>query len=286
MARARNIKPGLFKNELLGAEDPLLTILFASLWCLADREGRLEDRPNRIRAETFAYRPDVSLKLVDDLLTNLHIKGFITRYKVGETQVIQVIKFSEHQNPHHREKKSCLPPLGPEALILKDAGENPGQAQGQALPFPVVKRPDSLIPDSLIPDSFKRMPRAKTNATAVEKTIDLDFENFWRLYPKRPGGNKTQAAKAWAARMKEREDVQQILYGTKRYRDYCIAMGIEPKFIKQASTFIGPDKHYRSDWAVGKSGPMKPGGFLAGLTGRKHDSGIIDINPDDIEAGD
>lgn len=53
MARSRNIKPGLFKNEVLGVADPIYTILFQGLWVLADREGRLEDRPMRIKAETL-----------------------------------------------------------------------------------------------------------------------------------------------------------------------------------------------------------------------------------------
>ena len=53
--RARNLKPGFFKNEDL-AELPFEgRLLFAGLWCLADREGRLEDRPKRIKAEIFAF---------------------------------------------------------------------------------------------------------------------------------------------------------------------------------------------------------------------------------------
>ena len=56
MARARNIKPSFFMNEDLGQADPLVSLLFISLWCLADREGRLEDRPLKIKAQTFPYR--------------------------------------------------------------------------------------------------------------------------------------------------------------------------------------------------------------------------------------
>ena len=54
MARARNIKPGFFANENLAECDPLARLLFAGLWCLADREGRLEDRPKRIAALRIA----------------------------------------------------------------------------------------------------------------------------------------------------------------------------------------------------------------------------------------
>ncbi len=61
MARARNIKPGLFKNEILGVAEPIYTLLFEGLWLLADREGRLEDRPLRIKAEIFPYREGLDL---------------------------------------------------------------------------------------------------------------------------------------------------------------------------------------------------------------------------------
>lgn len=87
-------------------------------------------------------------------------------------------------------------------------------------------------------------------AVAVAQTFDFafDFENFWKLYPKRPGANKTQAARAWGKRIKEGSSAEEIIFGTTRYRHYCETMKIDPQYIKQASTFLGPDKHYESDW--------------------------------------
>ena len=106
MARARNIKPSLFKNELLGVADPFLTLLFESLWTLADREGRLEDRPLRIKGETFPYREGLN---VDGYLTELQRLGFIMRYSVNGEALIQVINFKKHQTPHNTERASVLP---------------------------------------------------------------------------------------------------------------------------------------------------------------------------------
>ena len=51
MARARNIKPSFFMNENLAECDPLARILFVGLWTLADRDGRLEDRPKPLRVQ-------------------------------------------------------------------------------------------------------------------------------------------------------------------------------------------------------------------------------------------
>lgn len=104
MARSRNIKPGFFRNELLAECSPLTRLLFAGLWCLADRAGRLEDRPKRIRAEVLPY-DDGS---VDEMLNELDQAGFILRYQVGGLRFIQVQNFAKHQNPHHREAESTI----------------------------------------------------------------------------------------------------------------------------------------------------------------------------------
>src|SRR5579859_5296088 len=96
MARTRNLKMGLYRNELL-AELPFEgRLLFAGLPLIADRAGRLEDRPKRIKADLFPF-DDVK---VDDLLADLAERAFITRYQVEAVAVIQINKFLEHQSPH------------------------------------------------------------------------------------------------------------------------------------------------------------------------------------------
>lgn len=103
--RARNLKPGFFKNEALAECSPLARLLFAGLWCLADREGRLEDRPKRIRVELLGY-DDGS---VEDLLSELQEAGFILRYAASGGRFIQVVNFGKHQNPHCKEQESTIP---------------------------------------------------------------------------------------------------------------------------------------------------------------------------------
>jgi 5-methylcytosine-specific restriction endonuclease McrA len=106
MARSRNIKPGFFLNEHL-AELPFETrLLFIGLWCLADREGRLEDRPAKIRVGLFPY-DNVN---VDSMLTELESKLFVHRYEIDGIKVIEIENFVKHQDPHYREKASELPP--------------------------------------------------------------------------------------------------------------------------------------------------------------------------------
>lgn len=104
--RARTLKPGFFKNEQLAELPMAARLLFAGLWCLADREGRLEDRPRRIKAELFPY-DDLD---VEPLLQALADHGFIIRYAVDGARYIQVTNFTKHQSPHPREAASEIPP--------------------------------------------------------------------------------------------------------------------------------------------------------------------------------
>ena len=105
MARSRNLKPGFFKNEDLAACGMTARILFAGLWCFADRQGRLEDRPLRIKAEIFPYDTvDVNAEL-----QILDAAKFIKRYEKNSVKYIQIINFTKHQNPHIKEQDSTIP---------------------------------------------------------------------------------------------------------------------------------------------------------------------------------
>lgn len=105
MARARNIKPGFFENELLAELGAFDRLLFLGLWTLADREGRLEDRPKRIKIKLF---PGDDYD-VERGLEALAGKGFISRYQVEGYAVVEVCNFLKHQKPHGTEKDSTLP---------------------------------------------------------------------------------------------------------------------------------------------------------------------------------
>lgn len=181
MARARNIKPSLFKNEILGVEDIALTLLFEGLWCLADREGRLEDRPMRIKAELFPYRDNNNINgentCVNGYLTQLEQLGFIERYEVDDQKIIQVVNFSKHQRPHNTEKASVLPDRavdkGSQELTVNTTLNN-----GES------KKRNALIPDSLNTDSGYLNDDHHENGVSTEKPSSSS-EKPWVVFENR-----------------------------------------------------------------------------------------------------
>lgn len=105
--RARIIKPGFYANEQLAECSVLARLIFPGLWMLADRRGRLEDRPKRIKGTLLPYDDGD----VDALLNELQRAGMLVRYTVGEQRLIQITAFERHQKCHPREVDSELHPV-------------------------------------------------------------------------------------------------------------------------------------------------------------------------------
>ena len=102
MGRIRTVKPEFFLDEEL-AELPIFArMLFIGLFTQADRRGRMEDRPKRIRANVFPY-DDVD---VNGLLQLLHESGFVIRYEVGGVKLLQVTNFEKHQRISGKEAQA------------------------------------------------------------------------------------------------------------------------------------------------------------------------------------
>ena len=138
MARARTLKPSFFQNEDLAACGPLGMILFEGLWCHADREGRLEDRPVRLKVQVLPYF-DCDC---DALLSCLEKSGFIIRYEVEGSKYIQVLSFKKHQNPHVKEAASCIPAPGLSGASTGNSGTSPALT---LLPITVSLNPSTTL---------------------------------------------------------------------------------------------------------------------------------------------
>ncbi|NUQ80788.1 MAG: hypothetical protein HUU10_04180 [Bacteroidetes bacterium] len=140
MARIRSIKPTFFLDEEI-ANLPLLTrLLFIGLWTIADSEGRLEDRPKRIKVQTHPYDDGDT----DAMLQELHNAKFITRYEVAGGRFIEIAKFKKHQRLTGKEAEtpSAYPPIPTQITPDTPQGNNretTGKQQSDDKEVPVAQ---------------------------------------------------------------------------------------------------------------------------------------------------
>lgn len=246
MSRSRNLKPGFFKNEDL-AELPFeYRILFQGLWCEADREGRLEDRPKRLKAAIFPY-DSVD---VDAGLAALQAHGFLVRYEVDGLRYVQVLNFVRHQNPHKKEAASVIPAFP--GLSVDSTVQEP-EVDDTAPEFPVqapeIPERATLIPDSplLIPDSLKQ---EHVQPAAAQSR----FAEFWSAYPNKKG--RQEAEKAWKRRKLDSRCDELIAHV--RLMDSTDS-GWKRGFIPMGSTYLNQGRWEDVPQREARAGPVLTG---------------------------
>lgn len=103
--RRRELSPEFWTDEKIVSVCDAAKLLFQGLWNLADREGRLEDKPVRIGFKVRPWDPNQT----PQLLTELASVGLIKRATVDSKQIIYLPGFSKWQHVHPRELASVLP---------------------------------------------------------------------------------------------------------------------------------------------------------------------------------
>lgn len=164
MARIRTIKPEFFTSEDIVSLTPLARLFYVSLWCEADREGRLSWRPKTLKMRYFpADNCDI-----DMLATELITAGLIEIYEDDDKQYAYIPGFAKHQIINNRESASVLP--APKLRKKIDAsGTRANASQGK---------------------EGKEGKERNTRGAVV------GFEDFWSSYPRKV--SKGDAEKAFA----------------------------------------------------------------------------------------
>lgn len=176
--RRRIISPGSAFDEEIHPLGDRTWRLFVTLPMIADREGRLEDRPQRIKAQLFPFHEEMTGDDVDAMLAGLESVGKIVRYEVAGHRFIAFTAWRPHQSPHGKE---------PESTILPPPVE-PASQSGKTMPAPSISQASSK-PDQTSPPNTDTGPDTDTNTECVTNTLgeESDFvaevEKLWAAWP-------------------------------------------------------------------------------------------------------
>lgn len=242
--RARNIKPGFFKNEDLAELEPIDRLFFIGMWCAADREGRIIDRPKRIKMDILPCDNYDA----EEAMNRLHQLGFIDRYEADGKRVIQIENFLKHQSPHGMEGDSQLPAKDGSYTVYERVGGYARAAKKQfSAPDIEVKKQSENSKDEgkkqsdncsetvglLSPYALDSLD-SSIKSKAPSKSLALTrFDEFWVLYPRKV--EKAEAKKVWA-KLKLDTVADAVIAGAKRYA--AEVSGKEPQYTKHATTWL------------------------------------------------
>lgn len=209
MARARNLKPGFFRDAAL-VELPVETrLLFPGLWTLADRAGRLEDKPKQIKMEIY---PADSFD-VNSMLDQLSGSGLIVRYEVDGKRFIQIKNFLKHQNPHRDERESEIPP--------------PCEHYASMVETPCLDRGNPASTSNLQPISFNLSPDSLDLEPESNQEKSNPSQPALPSAPKKKAGDETElqavCRKTWHAY----SEAYASRYGTSPVRNARVSTNIK-----------------------------------------------------------
>ena len=232
MARSRNIKPGFFLNDELAEVEPLGRLLFAGLWTIADKAGRLKDNPRKIKVCVLPY-DDCD---ADELLNELCKKKFISRYSISGEDYIAILNWKKHQNPHMKEVESEIPcPVG------EQSEQAPCKNYTSTMQEPVLHGSSPSDSLNLIPDSL---------------CIEEFFKTIWSLYPNKKGVGQVSKSKKIELNKVGLSEITNCINFYKKHVEAQRKTGFDLKYQNGSTFFNSGYKDYLTSSQLDK--PIRP----------------------------
>lgn len=220
------MKPDFFDDEDMAEHTFWIRLLYQGLWVIADKAGRLEDRPARIKAKIFPYDKvnveDGLNKLAEPKKHSPNHPPFIVRYEINGEKYIQILNFKKHQSPHHTERESEIPAFNGD-LTVKERLEKGNRGDAQ--------------------ESYPRTMNHEPENQDGQNNIDAEFTEFWGAYPIKEG--KADALKAFRTLRKSGVSLDAIAAGFNGYMDYLKHERMKNNFDRRpklAATFLRNDR--------------------------------------------
>ena len=146
--------------------DPKEEVFFYRLIVICDDFGRMDARPEILRAKCFPLRVDkVKTKDIASWITKLRDVGLIHLYQVDDKQYLELVKWGKHQQ--RRAKHSKYPPPD-EGMISNDIKCNHMQ---------------------------EHVPEESRNRGIEKREYEHLFEHLWKLYPRKKGKGQVTDSK-------------------------------------------------------------------------------------------
>ena len=177
MARIRTIKPEFFTSSDIVCMAPLSRLFYASLWCEADREGRLKWDIKTLKLRYFPADDCDIPSMANELLEN----GLIVIYEVNGKSFAEIPSFTTHQIINNREAESNIParPGNPPSKKIDASFTRESGDQGEGKGKEGKGKEDASKRETLIPANFSISDSVKAWADENgHHSLEAHLSNF------------------------------------------------------------------------------------------------------------
>ena len=262
----RILKESITTSDTINELTPEEEVFFYRLLVVCDDYGRMDARPSILRAKCYPLKLDsVSEDDIKSWLNKLVKVGLIKLYIGSDNkQYLQVVTWDKHQQVRAKRSKY------PEPVEYIEGNDRSNNADDSNMISSDIKcnQMNAYVPENPNPNpnpnpninTYVATDVAQCVSVPAEKPSDStedggaqskktgkdgytqEFEEFWENYPRKV--EKKRAFRAWKARLREGVKPEMLIQACKNYAAYCTRQGIEQRYIKHASTFLGPDKPF------------------------------------------
>lgn len=264
MARIRSTHPDQWTDDEFVACSPLARLLSLGIRNFADDNGIIPYTPTRWKRWVLPDDPCNPDELAAELVRTRQIVLFEAR---GQTYAA-IRNFRRFQKPKSPTYTHPLPEWwGSDGEGLPNASPMPSP------PLPTGEKGKGIGEDGNggersararedLPDDAEPLP--STGERFVSRFENgPDFDRFRLAYPDRGGSQPWKRAMDEATkRVNEGHDFEEMIAGAGRYLRFCEATKqVGTRFVMQAATFLGPEKHFLEPW---DAPPPDPGRKTSG----------------------
>lgn len=115
--------------------------------------------------------------------------------------------------------------------------------------FPSTENPLSENPFTENQGAYKELTNKGLTLSSTESMYISEFENLWKLYPKKQG--KSKAERLYIKARKDGTTYEEVEQGILAYQNYIKESGMDMQYVKMGSTFFS-QKAWSDDWTVYK----------------------------------
>lgn len=241
MARIRSIHPGLTSDESYMSMTMTTKASWTPLWMQCDDHGIFEWKPIVLKALIFPA-DNVDFGAVLEELERLDC---VRRLEIAGKQYGVIRNFAKYQRPKNPSYRHFKPEELPTDVgrYIGVKGSAP-PVLPQSSPSPTENTPQMKEEGGSMEEEVRKKESSRSVAKATRPSASVEFEEFWKAYPRRDGPNpRKPAEQKFNALVQTGVDPAVMIAAAKRLAsDEAKRGNVGTRFIPQAMTWLNQQR--------------------------------------------